>query len=104
AGEITANNIAEWNGSSWSALGSGLGGASPRVNALVVSRADLYVGGDFQTAGGNSANRVARWDGSGWSSLGSGMNDSVLALAVLGGELYAGGLFTAAGANPRAYI
>jgi hypothetical protein len=49
AGGIAANYIAQWNGSSWSALGSGMNGA---VSALAVSGSTLYAGGNFTTAGG----------------------------------------------------
>ena len=43
AGGIAANYIAKWNGSSWSALGSGMNGDC--VYALAVSGSDLYAGG-----------------------------------------------------------
>src|SRR5437899_1722244 len=101
AGEVFATNIAKWNGSSWSALGSGITNGS--VDSLAVSGSDLYVGGWFRTAGGNPATNIARWNGSSWSALGSGLSapegeDSyggwVSALAVSGSDLYAGGYFT----------
>ena len=76
AGGVTANYIAKWNGSAWSALGSGMGGDP--VYALAVSGTNLYAGGDFTTAGGVSANYIAKWDGSAWSALGSGMDDARL--------------------------
>ena len=100
AGGTNANYIAQWNGSSWSPLGSGLGNLSypyGGVGALAVSAGTLYVGGDFTTAGGNAANHIAQWNGSSWLPLGSGMDKRVLALAVSGGTLYAGGEFTTAG-------
>ncbi len=95
-GEVLANSVAKWNGSTWSALGSGLNGW---VGALAVSGNDLYVGGDFTTAGGSSANRVAKWDGSTWSALGTGLNSDAYALAVSGNDLYVGGGFTTAGGS-----
>jgi hypothetical protein len=94
AGSITANRIAKWNGSSWSALGTGVGGF---VHALAVSGSNLYVGGSFTSAGGSPANRIARWDGNSWSALGSGVDLSVNALAVSGADLFVGGDFTMAG-------
>jgi len=94
AGDVSANYIAKWDGSSWSALGSGMNGP---VYALALSGTNLYAGGAFTMAGGASANRIAKWDGSSWSALGSGMNGYVWALAVGGSDLYVGGDFTMAG-------
>jgi len=107
AGGVPANYIARWNGSAWSALGSGMGGNDPTrstgVNALAVSGTNLYAGGTFLRAGG-SANNIAKWDGSAWSALGLGMNSYVYALAVSGTNLYAGGQFTIASWVPATKI
>jgi hypothetical protein len=109
AGGSAANGIAKWDGSSWSALGSGMNGT---VRALAVSGSDLYAGGYFTTAGGSAANRIAKWNGSSWTALGSGMGSgrvystptpAVIALAVLGSDLYAAGEFTTAGGKVSAY-
>ena len=75
AGIATADYIAKWNGSAWSALGSngsGNGALNDVVYALAVSGTDLYVGGDFINAAGiATADYVAKWNGSAWSALGS---------------------------------
>src|SRR5947207_797535 len=99
AGGVTASYIARWDGSCWSALGSGITGPYPNVFvlALAVSGDDLYAGGYFTNAGAVPANSIAKWDGSTWSALGSGMNYTVSALAVSGSNLYAGGSFSTAG-------
>ena len=89
----------KWNGSSWSALGSGINNG---VEALAVSGSTLYAGGGFTTAGGSAATNIAQWNGSSWSALGSGMNSGVFALAVSGSTLYAGGDFTTAGSDTNA--
>jgi hypothetical protein len=101
-GNTFATNIAKWSGSSWSALGSGIGGgeSDSSVFALAVSGSTLYAGGGFTTAGGNPAHGIAQWNGSSWSALGSGMNGGVTALAVSDSTLYACGGFTTAGGNP----
>src|SRR6185503_4451417 len=98
AGGITVNRIAKWNGSSWSALGLGIGANDgfAGVSALAVSGTNLYAGGYFTTAGSVFANCIAKWNGSSWSALGSGMNGRVGALEVSGSDLYAGGTFTMA--------
>jgi len=106
AGGNPANSIAKWNGSSWSALGSGVGVDTYEgwIYALAISGSDVYAGGSFTRAGGNTANSIAKWNGSGWSALGSGMDGSVNALAVSGSDLYAGGGFTTAGGGAANYM
>ncbi|MBK8549521.1 MAG: hypothetical protein IPL53_00120 [Ignavibacteria bacterium] len=44
AGGVAANNIAGWNGSSWTALSSRTNG---RVYSLTPSGIDMYAGGPF---------------------------------------------------------
>jgi hypothetical protein len=98
AGGGAANNIAKWDGTRWSALGTGM---TSTVYALAVAGTTLYAGGEFSTAGGVAANRVAKWNGTAWSALGSGTtngtNAAVYALATLGTSVYVGGTFTTAG-------
>jgi hypothetical protein len=103
AGGNAVTNIAQWNGSTWSALGSGMNDV---VWTLAVSGSTLYAGGDFTTAGGSAANYIAQWNGSSWSALGSGfgVGSAVYALAVSGSTLYAGGYFTTAGGSAANYI
>ena len=93
---VTVNNIAKWNGASWSALGTGVNGD---VWALAFDNVgNLYVGGSFTEAGGSPANKIARWNGSSWSALGDGVDGYVDALAGdTVGNIYVGGRFTTAG-------
>ncbi len=87
--------FAKYNGSAWSAVGSGIGGT---VNVVYVNGTDVYFGGSFTTAGGIAANNIAKWNGSQWSALGSGVTGGVVnAIAVKGSYVYAGGTFTTAG-------
>lgn len=101
------NGIARWDGSSWSAVGTGLGGSSPEGFALEVyddgTGPQLYVGGDFDDAGGvPDTDNIARWDGTTWSAVGGGlMNTDIESLELYhdgtGPGLYAGGSFIDAG-------
>ncbi|HYF36256.1 MAG TPA: choice-of-anchor D domain-containing protein [Prosthecobacter sp.] len=88
--EVPADNIASWDGSAWSGVGSGLNGP---VNCLAMSGSELYAGGDFTNAGGVTANGIAKWDGSTWSAVGQGFNGRTNLLVVAGGDIYAGGTF-----------
>ena len=101
AGGVSTNNIASWDGSSWSPLGSGI---NYGVWSLAVYDNKLIAGGCITTAGGVSANNIASWDGFSWSPLGSGMNSYVQGLAVYDNKLIAGGLFTTAGGVSANYI
>lgn len=101
-GGVVANGIARWNGTSWSALGSGTNG-----NVLAIafdSAGNLYAGGDFTTAGGVTVNQVAKWNGTTWSALATGTNGLVYDLEFIGADLYAGGNFTTAGGSSANYI
>jgi hypothetical protein len=114
AGGATRNRIAKWNGSSWSALGSGMGPAAPLIYVRDLAVYDdgsgpaLHAGGSFTSAGGVAANHMAKWDGTTWSALGSGMDGTVTSLTVFddgGGEaLYAGGFFTSAFDSGDSYL
>ena len=67
-----ADFIAKWDGTSWSAVGTGM---DDRVVALAAlddgTGPALYAGGDFRTAGGQTVQGAARWNGTSWSALGN---------------------------------
>jgi hypothetical protein len=92
AGGVTASRIAKWNGTSWSALGSGVNAS---VRNLAAQGTDLIVVGSFTAAGGViGASRIARWNGSAWSVIGStGANSTVDGLLVDGTDIYVSGDF-----------
>jgi hypothetical protein len=101
-----------WDGTTWSAMGSAPGGLSDTAHALVEhddgSGSALYVGGEFDAAGGMAAARIARFDGTSWSPVGGGFDHNVLALCEYddgsGVRLYAGGKFAASGPQPLGYL
>ena len=80
-----ANNIVKWNGTNWSAVGTGIdyAWAENWVYALIVYNGELYAGGHFMSAGGNQVNNIAKWNGTEWSAVGTrlGSNGSQKALA-----------------------
>ena len=96
------DNLARWNGATWSEVGGGTNGT---VNDLVDSGGKLYIAGSFTRVSNNvmPVKRIASWNGAVWDSLGGGMDggtpqyEGVYALALLGGSLYAAGDFTTAG-------
>ncbi len=102
-----ANHIARWNKTEdvWSSLGEGISYSSPAgyaVMSMVELNGQLYIGGQFVSAGGQTANHIAAWDlnDESWLTLAGGMGDStrmVRDLNVVNGQLIAGGNFATAG-------
>ena len=98
AGGVSASRIAKWDGTSWSALGSGLSGSVVNGHNLALDASgNLYVEGLFATAGGVSVQNIAKWDGSTWSGLNSATNGGITSIVTQGNDLYVAGLFTTIG-------
>jgi len=99
-GVPAADYIAKFDGTNWSALGTGTNGS---VNEIAISpEGELYAGGFFTSAGGvANTSHIAKWNGTAWSALSTGLSAGVLALAFApNGDLYIGGDFVnATGAN-----
>lgn len=100
AGTVTANSVAKWDGTAWRALGGGVGQDTyyGQVSAMASGPENqVYVAGQFQTAGGIKANSVASWDGTSWSALGPGISgDYVYAVTLAAddaGNVFVGGYF-----------
>lgn len=79
--------LAAFDGTSWSAVGSGPG---DDVTALGVWQGDLVVAGDFTVTGGGVADHIARWTGSQWTAIGGGTPSAARCLIEFAGELWAG--------------
>ncbi len=76
----------------WLPLGAGL---NSEVDVIVPDGDNLYVGGNFSSAGTiDGADHIARWNGSFWQALAPGLNNSVMAILVDGSNVYVGGAFT----------
>ncbi len=70
AGELTARNLAFWDGSAW----RDIGGTDGIVRCLALWNDTLVVGGDFAHAGTIAAPGVARWTGGRWLPMGDGLD------------------------------
>jgi hypothetical protein len=115
---LLVNRIARWDGTSWSALGTGFDGPDfPRVRTLTAfddgTGSALYAAGRFDTVDGQPIDNIARWDGSIWTALGTGITGGLGAIVEdlevfdnlqNGPELYAAGEFTTAGGSPTANL
>jgi hypothetical protein len=100
-GSISANNIAKWNGISWSAVGTGANG---EIRCFAVVNGSLYAGGDFTTINGVPANRIAKFNGSTWNALGAGFDTTVYALANYNTQVYATGTIEKSGTDSLHHI
>jgi hypothetical protein len=96
AGTTSVKGIAKWDGTNWTALGSGLTGGSAVALSIASFNGMACVVGVFTNAGGVSATDIATWNGSSWSAAGNLSSTAYRAVAS-GGKLYVGGTFTAAG-------
>jgi hypothetical protein len=76
ASGTTVNSIASWDGSTWSALGTGVDGSVGKYvyGLALADNGDLYIAGQFTTAGSATGNGVAMWDGTSWNDLGTGVD------------------------------
>ena len=95
--ELLVYNIASWDGSTWSALGTGF---NNDVKSIYVDGTTVYAAGEFTQDGSEqvSVNYMAAWDGSTWTVPGGGMDGAVFALGKdVNGNIVAGGAFTSAG-------
>lgn len=112
-GNAAAQNIARFNGTSWSPVAGGLGDPNDSTFVFDLEVHDdgagpkLFAGGLFPVANGASgANSVACWDGAAWSHMDGGLLQSSgagrahalkSANSPNGPKLYVGGMFAASG-------
>lgn len=103
AGGVMANNIAVWNGTNWSAMGNGPGGA---VASILVRPDGVYAAGaPFYNVSYYGSPFFSRWDGANWLGVlnyppytdvefsFADPNLGMAALAAIGTNIFIGGHF-----------
>jgi trimeric autotransporter adhesin len=105
-GNISAEHIAKWDGSTWMPVGTGIN--NEYVTNLMVYNNELYAGGAFTNAGGVPVNNLAKWNNSIWSDVGGGISGAnggaISTMEIYNGELYIAGGLDHAGGQPMVYI
>jgi hypothetical protein len=100
-GQGLGDSLVRWNGTRYLPFGNGNNAfsSSGSVMTMFVDGSDLYIGGNFQSIGGNtSLRRIAKWNGMNWEALGSGIsNGLVYSISKFNGEILVGGSFSDAG-------
>lgn len=102
SGHYTYPYYKSQEGESWSGKFS-IPGIVGSIHATGSDGQNLYVGGNFKSAGGIRTNNIVKWDGEKWSSLGggpeNGLNGTVQAITYKDGKLFVGGMFSKAGSE-----
>ncbi|MCB9364850.1 MAG: T9SS type A sorting domain-containing protein [Flavobacteriales bacterium] len=91
------NNIAKWNGSTWSSVGTGIPLSTTSHNRNIwdmeIFNGELCVAGEFNYADGLAVNNIAKWDGTNWTTMGTGCNYTIIDLEVFNTDLCVGGYY-----------
>ena len=107
AGGMSASNLAKWNGEAWSEVGGGIQfGVTVKavVTSIIVDGAMVYVGGNFNAAGGDPMGSIASWNGSTWENMQGGVWQDKISQASISnmaidrdGRIFTIGAFSLAG-------
>ncbi len=84
------NEIAQWDGSTWEPLGSGILGGMAHLWDIKAFRGQLFVAGYFGSGAGNAADNLMAWDGTNWYDPFPAVDfqSTIRSLEVIDGELY----------------
>ncbi len=100
-GVAVSTNIAKWDGSSWSSMGSGFDADVQEIAVYDDGTGEaLYAMGNFNMVGTRPVSRIAKWNGTDWEAVGDGTNNTIFGAFVHdygeGEALIMGGSFTSA--------
>lgn len=109
SGSVVVNNIAAWDGTTWSPLGAGLEDQSTigtEVRSLtMLPSGELLAAGGFTHSGQQLLEGIARWNGATWSRLSTGLSLGIhTTLFRSNGALLAGGEFASLGGVPSPWF
>ncbi len=97
AGGNADTNLAKWNGTFWSGIGTFGNNTGDYVGSICTYLGNLFVGGSFITANADTVHNIAKWDGNLITDLLHGSNGPIVSMTVMGGALFVGGHFTGVG-------
>jgi hypothetical protein len=108
----TAYQIAKWNGTNWSSVGTGInpeaypiccdygdGSSYSFVKSMAVYNGALYATGRFDSCGAIATNNIAKWNGTNWTNMNQGINGPGYALLGTDTCLFVGGWFNTVNGN-----
>lgn len=88
SGSQALGGIARWDGTSWQAVGGGLGLAGA-ITTFVPFGGELVALGSFTSIGGVALPRSAKWNGQRWATFGTNVGE-ISCATVLNDQLYIG--------------
>lgn len=98
-------DIARFDGQNWYPVAGGTKGTIGDVDAVVVYKDELYIGGNFRKSNGNAGNGIMRLKGDQWVDVGGSFDEAtavVQDMAIYHDELYVFGSFNYVGGGLRA--
>lgn len=99
--KMVVRNIAKWKDSVWEGVGGNgpINGVNGTIYSISYDSQNLYVCGEFDTAGNIASNRITAWDGNSWQSLGNTTPPyrNISSLCAYNGSVYVGGKYDSIG-------
>ncbi len=109
AGGVPANNLARWDGETWSAVGEGAPSSGNQtilfVQSIIADGSMIYISGVMDAGDGLARRFIAQWNGVSWEDLNGGIwrDRSYVSINSISmdrdGRIYAAGAFWMAGSR-----